>query len=106
VTELKNDTFLRALMREPVAYTPVWMMRQAGRYLPEYRETRAKAGSFMDLCRNPELACEVTIQPLERFPLGCRDPVLGHPHHPGCHGFGAVFHRGRGAAFRAPGAQR
>lgn len=69
MSELKNDRFLRALMRQPVDMTPVWMMRQAGRYLPEYRATRTKAGSFMDLCTNPELACEVTIQPLERYPL-------------------------------------
>jgi uroporphyrinogen decarboxylase len=69
MSELKNDRFLRALLKEPVDVTPVWMMRQAGRYLPEYRATRAKAGSFMELCMNPELACEVTIQPLERFPL-------------------------------------
>ncbi|SFR55924.1 uroporphyrinogen decarboxylase [Thiomicrospira sp. ALE5] len=66
---LQNDRFLRALLRQPVDQTPVWMMRQAGRYLPEYRATRAEAGSFMDLCRNAELACEVTLQPLERFPL-------------------------------------
>ena len=59
MTELKNDTFLRALLREPVTYPPVWMLRQAGRYLPEYRATRARAGSFMELCRNPELAFEV-----------------------------------------------
>ncbi len=69
MSELKNDRFLRALLKEPVDVTPVWMMRQAGRYLPEYRETRARAGSFMDLCMNPELACEVTLQPLERYPL-------------------------------------
>jgi uroporphyrinogen decarboxylase len=69
MSELKNDRFLRALLKEPVDVTPVWMMRQAGRYLPEYRATRARAGSFMELCMNPELACEVTIQPLERFPL-------------------------------------
>jgi len=68
-TPLKNDRFLRALLRQPVDTTPVWMMRQAGRYLPEYRATRAKAGSFMQLCTNPELACEVTIQPLERYDL-------------------------------------
>ncbi len=69
MSELKNDRFLRALLKQPVDVTPVWMMRQAGRYLPEYRATRTKAGSFMDLCMNPELACEVTIQPLDRFPL-------------------------------------
>ncbi|BCN94284.1 uroporphyrinogen decarboxylase [Thiomicrorhabdus immobilis] len=69
MAELQNDRFLRALLKEPVDRTPVWMMRQAGRYLPEYRATRAKAGSFMDLCKNAELACEVTIQPLDRYPL-------------------------------------
>ncbi len=69
MSELKNDRFLKALLRQPVDKTPVWMMRQAGRYLPEYRATREKAGSFMDLCMNAELACEVTIQPLERYAL-------------------------------------
>jgi len=69
MAELQNDRFLRALLKEPVDQTPVWMMRQAGRYLPEYRATRAKAGSFMDLCKNKELASEVTLQPLERYPL-------------------------------------
>ncbi|MEY4719135.1 MAG: uroporphyrinogen decarboxylase, partial [Pseudomonadota bacterium] len=64
---LQNDLFIRALLKQPVERTPVWMMRQAGRYLPEYREVRAKAGSFMQLCTNPELACEVTMQPLARF---------------------------------------
>lgn len=67
--ELKNDTLLRALLRQPVDRTPVWIMRQAGRYLPEYLKTRAEAGSFMDLCQTPELACEVTLQPLRRFNL-------------------------------------
>src|SRR5690606_10364858 len=69
VTALANDTFLRALRREPTEWTPVWLMRQAGRYLPEYNATRKRAGSFLALCKTPELACEVTLQPLERFPL-------------------------------------
>lgn len=69
MTPLKNDRFLKALLRQPVDVTPVWMMRQAGRYLPEYRATRGKAGGFMDLCTNPQLACEVTLQPLDRFDL-------------------------------------
>ncbi len=67
--ELKNDTFLKALLRQPVDRTPVWIMRQAGRYLPEYLKTRAEAGSFMNLCQTPELACEVTLQPLRRYDL-------------------------------------
>jgi uroporphyrinogen decarboxylase len=69
MSQLQNDTFLRALMREPTDYTPVWMMRQAGRYLPEYRESRKTAGSFLSLCKNPDFATEVTIQPLDRYPL-------------------------------------
>ncbi|MDI1299807.1 uroporphyrinogen decarboxylase [Methylotenera sp.] len=69
MSELKNDTFLKALMRQPTDYTPVWMMRQAGRYLPEYRESRKTAGSFLQLCKSPDFATEVTIQPLERYPL-------------------------------------
>ena len=68
MSALKNDRFIRALLRQSVDRTPVWMMRQAGRYLPEYRATRARAGEFMNLCGNPELACEVTLQPLERYP--------------------------------------
>ncbi|MFX7849581.1 uroporphyrinogen decarboxylase family protein, partial [Acinetobacter baumannii] len=63
------DTFLRALLRQPTDYTPLWLMRQAGRYLPEYRATRARAGSFMGLATNPDYATEVTLQPLERYPL-------------------------------------
>ena len=73
MSELKNDRFLKALLREPVDRTPIWMMRQAGRYLPEYKATRAQAGDFMSLCMNPDLACEVTIQPLEALPFGCCD---------------------------------
>ena len=69
MTVLKNDTFLRALMRQPTDYTPVWMMRQAGRYLPEYRESRKNAGSFLQLCKSPDFATEVTLQPLDRYPL-------------------------------------
>jgi uroporphyrinogen decarboxylase len=68
MTTLQNDTFLKALMRQPTEYTPVWMMRQAGRYLPEYRESRKTAGSFMDLCMNAQFATEVTLQPLDRYP--------------------------------------
>ena len=66
---LKNDTLLRALRREPTEYTPLWLMRQAGRYLPEYNETRRRAGSFLGLAKTPALATAVTLQPLERFPL-------------------------------------
>lgn len=69
MANLKNDTFLRALLRQPTDYTPVWMMRQAGRYLPEYRATRKNAGSFLQLCKSPDFATEVTIQPLDRYPL-------------------------------------
>jgi uroporphyrinogen decarboxylase len=102
VNELSNDTLLRALLREPVDYTPVWMMRQAGRYLPEYRETRARAGSFMDLCRNPELACEVTIQPLERFPLDAAILFSDILTVPDAMGLGLYFAEGEGPHFEHP----
>ncbi|HRH82336.1 MAG TPA: uroporphyrinogen decarboxylase family protein, partial [Thiobacillaceae bacterium] len=69
MTALKNDTFLRALLRQPTDYTPVWLMRQAGRYLPEYCETRARAKDFLNLCKSPALATEVTLQPLARYDL-------------------------------------
>ncbi len=102
VTDLKNDTFLRALLREPVSYTPVWMMRQAGRYLPEYRATRARAGSFMDLCKNPELACEVTLQPLERFPLDAAILFSDILTVPDAMGLGLYFSDGEGPHFERP----
>ncbi|MFM2434806.1 MAG: hypothetical protein RL063_785 [Pseudomonadota bacterium] len=69
MSPLQNDTFLKALMRQPTDYTPVWMMRQAGRYLPEYRQSRKNAGSFLQLCKNADFATEVTMQPLDRYPL-------------------------------------
>ncbi len=102
MTPLKNDRFLRALMREPVDMTPVWMMRQAGRYLPEYRATRTKAGSFMDLCRNPELACEVTLQPLERYPLDAAILFSDILTVPDAMGLGLYFAEGEGPHFERP----
>ncbi|MDP2056319.1 MAG: uroporphyrinogen decarboxylase family protein, partial [Thiobacillus sp.] len=69
MSALKNDTFLRALLRLPTEYTPLWLMRQAGRYLPEYNAPRARAGDFLTLCKTPDLATEVTLQPLARYPL-------------------------------------
>ena len=89
-------------MREPVDVTPVWMMRQAGRYLPEYRATRAKAGSFMDLCRNPELACEVTIQPLDRYPLDAAILFSDILTVPDAMGLGLYFTEGEGPHFERP----
>jgi uroporphyrinogen decarboxylase len=102
MSELKNDRFLRALLREPVDMTPVWMMRQAGRYLPEYRATRAKAGSFLDLCKNPELACEVTIQPLDRFPLDAAILFSDILTIPDAMGLGLYFGEGEGPKFERP----
>lgn len=102
MTELKNDRFLRALLKQPVDVTPVWMMRQAGRYLPEYRATRARAGSFMDLCKNPELACEVTIQPLERFPLDAAILFSDILTVPDAMGLGLRFAEGEGPIFDRP----
>ena len=100
MTELKNDRFLRALMRQPVDRTPVWMMRQAGRYLPEYRATRAKAGDFLSLCKNTPLACEVTLQPLERFPLDAAILFSDILTIPDALGLGLYFETGEGPKFR------
>ncbi len=102
MSELKNDRFLRALLREPVDMTPVWMMRQAGRYLPEYRATRSKAGSFLDLCKNPELASEVTLQPLERFPLDAAILFSDILTIPDAMGLGLYFGEGEGPRFERP----
>ncbi len=102
MTELQNDRLLRALLRQPVDATTVWMMRQAGRYLPEYRATRAQAGSFMQLCKNPELACEVTLQPLERFPLDAAILFSDILTIPDAMGLGLYFTEGEGPAFERP----
>src|SRR5210317_625806 len=102
MSELKNDRFLRALLREPVDMTPVWMMRQAGRYLPEYRATRAKAGDFLSLCKNPELACEVNIQPLDRFPLDAAILFSDILTFPDAMGLGLYFTEGEGPRFERP----
>ena len=100
--ELKNDVLIRSLLREPVPYTPVWLMRQAGRYLPEYRATRAEAGSFMGLAQNKEYACEVTLQPLRRFDLDAAilfSDILTIPH---AMGLGLDFVEGEGPRFAHP----
>ena len=99
---LQNDLLLRALLCEPVERTPVWMMRQAGRYLPEYRATRAKAGSFLDLMKNPELACEVTLQPLERYPLDAAILFSDILTIPDAMGLGLYFETGEGPKFERP----
>ncbi|HKT30082.1 uroporphyrinogen decarboxylase [Dyella sp.] len=99
---LKNDRLLRALRREPVDTTPVWVMRQAGRYLPEYRATRAKAGSFMALATNPELACEVTLQPLERYELDAAILFSDILTIPDAMGLGLSFAQGEGPQFAHP----
>ena len=99
---LKNDLLLRALLREPTPRTPVWIMRQAGRYLPEYRETRARAGSFISLMSTPELACEVTLQPLNRFPLDAAILFSDILTIPAAMGLGLHFVEGEGPAFERP----
>lgn len=102
MSELKNDRFLRALRRQPTDRTPVWMMRQAGRYLPEYRATREKAGSFMNLCANPELACEVTLQPLDRYAFDAAILFSDILTIPDAMGLGLHFVEGEGPKFHKP----
>lgn len=102
MTPLKNDRFIRALLRQPVDRTPIWIMRQAGRYLPEYRAIRQKIGTFMDLVQNPERACEVTLQPIDRFNLDAAilfSDILTIPH---AMGLGLEFMAGEGPRFANP----
>lgn len=102
MTRPHNDTFLRALLREPVDYTPVWLMRQAGRYLPEYCETRKRAGSFLTLCKTPSLACEVTLQPLARYDLDAAILFSDILTVPDAMGLGLYFADGEGPRFERP----
>jgi uroporphyrinogen decarboxylase len=102
MTKPRNDTLLRALLRQPTEYTPIWLMRQAGRYLPEYNETRRRAGSFLDLCRNPQLATEVTLQPLARFDLDAAILFSDILTVPDAMGLGLYFAEGEGPKFERP----
>src|SRR5260370_17418350 len=100
---LKNDVVVRALVREPPPGRPIWVMRQAGRYLPEYRATRARAGnSFLAMCTNPDIACEVTLQPVDRYPLDAAilfSDILTIPH---AMNLGLEFEAGEGPKFEHP----
>src|SRR6202795_937560 len=102
MSKLENATFIRALLREPTPYTPVWLMRQAGRYLPEYNQTRARAGNFLALCKNPALATEVTLQPLARFPLDAAILFSDILTVPDAMGLGLAFAEGEGPRFERP----
>lgn len=102
MNELKNDRYLRALLKQPVDVTPVWMMRQAGRYLPEYKATRTEAGDFMALCKNAELACEVTLQPLRRYELDAAILFSDILTIPDAMGLGLYFETGEGPRFSSP----
>jgi len=99
---LANDTLLRALAREPTDYAPIWLMRQAGRYLPEYAATRARAGSFLALAKSPALATEVTLQPLERYPLDAAILFSDILTVPDAMGLGLYFAEGEGPRFERP----
>ena len=100
--ELRNDRLIRALLRQPTDTTPIWIMRQAGRYLPEYRQVREQAGSFLDLCKNTELACEVTLQPLRRFDLDAAILFSDILTIPDAMGLGLYFAEGEGPRFERP----
>jgi len=100
MSELKNDRFLRALLKQPVDKTPIWIMRQAGRYLPEYRKIREQAGDFMTLCSTPDLACEVTLQPLRRFDLDAAILFSDILTIPDAMGLGLYFSEGEGPKFK------
>ena len=102
MADLKNDLFLRALLRKPVERTPMWIMRQAGRYLPEYRATRKRAGNFLTLCKTPELACEVTLQPIDRYPLDAAILFSDILTIPDALGLGLQFSEGEGPSFKSP----
>ncbi|MGE0073377.1 MAG: uroporphyrinogen decarboxylase [Thiomonas sp.] len=102
MTALANDTFLRALRRQPTAYTPLWLMRQAGRYLPEYNATRARAGSFLALAQNPHFATEVTLQPIDRYPLDAAILFSDILTVPDAMGLGLRFEAGEGPKFEHP----
>src|SRR5258708_8165602 len=102
MSDLKNDLLLRALLREPTPRRPIWLMRQAGRYLPEYRATRTRAGGFLEMCTNPEIACEITLQPVDRFPLDAAilfSDILTIPH---AMNLGLEFEAGEGPKFEFP----
>ena len=100
--DLKNDLFLRALFKQPVERTPLWIMRQAGRYLPEYRATRKRAGNFLNLCKSPELACEVTLQPIDRYDLDAAILFSDILTIPDALGLGLQFSDGEGPSFTNP----
>ena len=102
MTKLKNDTLIRAFLRQPTAYTPVWLMRQAGRYLPEYNQTRSRAGSFLGLCKDPGYATEVTLQPLARFELDAAILFSDILTIPDAMGLGLYFAEGEGPKFERP----